>query len=63
MAAVLTVSWSFMHKTHILVDTLQLARTVSKKLNCRIQEVRVVLDPGAPDQVFDGLDLCSRFGM
>lgn len=45
-------SLSFMHQNHNLVDTLQLARTISKKQNYRSQRNKVrtlrdFLDPGA----------------
>lgn len=61
-------SLSFMHKKNpIIVDTVQLVRTVSKKLNYKSQETILLylgtfLDPGTMDQVFDGLDLCSCYG-
>lgn len=47
-------SLSFVHQNHILVDTLQLARTGSKKQNYRSQRNKVrtfrdFLDPGAKD--------------
>lgn len=43
-------SLTFMHKIHILVDTLELARTVKQKQNHRRQKARIVhlvtfLDP------------------
>lgn len=35
-------SWIFMHKSHVLVDTLQLARTVSNKQSYGRQKIRLV---------------------
>lgn len=59
-------SLSFMHTTHLPVDTLQLAKTVNKKKNHRRQKAKLVclgasLGSGSMGWIFEGLAPCPPF--